>query len=67
MFEKVDINSENCLMFEWVKNAIEGQKLSLVKVPRNPKDFKVFIDAFYDQKSQTPGRLHQKLSVQTLC
>ena len=52
MFGKVDIDYENCLMFEWVKNVLQSDKVSLINVPRNHSQFGIFIDGFYDESKK---------------
>ena len=53
MFSKVEIDHENCLMFEWVKNVLQSDKISLVSVPKKHEKFRVFIDNFYDEKKES--------------
>ena len=59
MFEKVDIDQENCLMFEWLKNVLQNDKISLILVPRKLDQFRIFIDGFYDEnKKNTSGMIN---------
>lgn len=48
MLDRIDIDRENCLMFEWVKNVFQSNLLPLVAVPRDPQRFRDFIDSYYD-------------------
>ena len=47
----MDIDQENCLMFEWIKNVLEQDNLVLQTCPAEALEFKKFIKAFFDKKS----------------
>ena len=41
-------------MFEWVKNVIEAQNISLISVPHCPAELTKFIKQFFDESSPSP-------------
>jgi hypothetical protein len=39
-------------MFEWVKNVFHSKRISLIAVPSDPEQFRLFIDNFYDDTKE---------------
>lgn len=52
MLGRMDVDRENCLMFEWVKNVLQSNRVALVSVPRDPQQFRDFIDSYYDDSKE---------------